>query len=309
MGIAQIPAPSGGLTQTVTTFTSSGTFTLPSGYGVSKPLWVQVLMGGGGGGGGGGGATTITNTAGGGGGGGSGIVAGFFTSLTANQTVTIGAGGTAGNGGAQNTVANGTAGGAGGTTIFGDYRVPGGRGGGQGSNSNNQSAPGQASITAFGYYIKGGSGNNTALGFGGAGGSGGGAGNTDGTTYGHGSPLNGFYQNGGGGLTDIALYASNQTPNEYNIAYNHDFNQRGGGAGGYQTNTSARWGKGGLAGGILGGTAQAADTTVAAEAVGQTATVPSAGAGGGGGACGSPGGNAGAGGVGAAGFVTITYWS
>jgi len=311
MGSSTVPAASGGATQTVVTYTSSTTFTLPSGYGVSKPLWVQVIMGGGGGGGGGGGSSASGTSAGGGGGGGSGVVSECYTYLTANTTVTIGAAGTGGAGATYNTNANGVNGTSGGITFFGSYAAPGGVGGGKGSNNSTQSATSTSNLTGvYGYMIQGGSGTNTMLGFGGAGGSGGGGGNNNGLSWGHGSSATtpGYTINGGG-LLDAPLYASTVSPNSYSIPNNHDFNQRGGGAAGYQSDTDGQWGKGGLAGGLVGGLAQAAQTTSASLAIGGTATEPSAGGGGGGGARGNTGSNAGVGGAGASGFVTLSYWS
>lgn len=52
MGVANVPAASAaGLQPKYQKFTSSGTFTLPTGYGVSKPLLVNIQVIGGGGGG------------------------------------------------------------------------------------------------------------------------------------------------------------------------------------------------------------------------------------------------------------------
>jgi len=310
MAVSNLVAASAGKSQYVTRFTSSGTFTLPAGYDSNNPLWVQVLMGGGGGGGGGGGASNGTS-AGGGGGGGSGIVTEFYTYLTANQTVTIGAGGTGGAGGTQNANINGVAGQSGGITFFGSYAVPGAGGGGGGSNNSSQSAPGTSNLAGiYQYFIQGGSGNNTMLGFGGPGGSGGGPGNTAGASWGHGSSNTGLnYSAKGGGLLDVPVFSPTGSPSMTSVSNRHDFNQRGGGAGGYQTSNDGQWGKGGLAGGIVGGLAQAAQTTTASEAIGGTATEPSAGGGGGGGGRGLTGGNAGAGGAGASGFVTVIYWA
>ena len=54
MALQQIPEPAAGSLQPkYQKFTSSGTFTLPTGYGVSKPLLVSIQVIGGGGGGGG----------------------------------------------------------------------------------------------------------------------------------------------------------------------------------------------------------------------------------------------------------------
>jgi hypothetical protein len=102
-------------------FTSSGTFTVPTG--VTK-VKVTVI----GGGGGGGGCQAAGGEAGGGGGGGGGAVR-LVTGLTPGGTVavTVGAGGTA---------ANDTAGGSGGTSSFGAFcSATGGSGGARRQNA------------------------------------------------------------------------------------------------------------------------------------------------------------------------------
>lgn len=94
MGISVFPAPSGGLTQKVFTYTTPGlsTFTLPSGFGVGNPLMADVtILGGGGGAGVGFWSSTSSGGAAGGGGGG-----GIFNRtipLTANMNVMVGRGG------------------------------------------------------------------------------------------------------------------------------------------------------------------------------------------------------------------------
>lgn len=118
MGVANVPAASAaGLQPKYQKFTSSGTFTLPTGYGVSKPLLINIQVIGGGGGGSGytndsisftsatsinsssyfGGTGYYTNTetvswtpkAG-----GSGGIAATQMYLTSNLTITVGAAGT-----------------------------------------------------------------------------------------------------------------------------------------------------------------------------------------------------------------------
>jgi hypothetical protein len=129
MGVNTFPVASGSSAVICKTslFTSSGTFTLPSGYGAGQPLIVDIEIGGGGGGGGGGASADDNYAAGPGGGGGSGIVAVYRNvSLTANATITIGAAGTGGTG-AQNANESGTAGTSGGTSNVNSlYYAPGG---------------------------------------------------------------------------------------------------------------------------------------------------------------------------------------
>ena len=117
--------PSGGAT--VNTYTSSGTWTKPSGA-----TFVQVECWGAGGGGGGGLTRSGAARNGGGGGGGGAYITRLFTAagLGSTETVTVGAGGP---GGITDT--NGT---AGGDTTFGTsytYVFAGGGGLGQSSNS------------------------------------------------------------------------------------------------------------------------------------------------------------------------------
>lgn len=128
MGLSVIPAPASGLVKYTQLFTSSGTFTLPSGYGSTNPLFVDVVVVGGGGGGGAG----ATNYYG-GGGGGSGC--GFYYQqipVYANTTVTIGSGGTGGTVASANQGNDGT---NGGSSFFGDLEAPGG-GFGKGSRQS-----------------------------------------------------------------------------------------------------------------------------------------------------------------------------
>lgn len=97
-------------------FTSSGTFTAPTGI-------TKVFITGVGGGGGGGGTDAVTE--GGGGGGGEAVIKKPYTVIAGNNyTVTINGGGTAGS--------NGT-GGTGGTSVFDSLTLAGGIGGTKGS--------------------------------------------------------------------------------------------------------------------------------------------------------------------------------
>jgi hypothetical protein len=121
MAVSLYPQPAaGGVEPRYQKFTSSGTFTLPAGYGPSKPLLVTVTVIGGGGGGGGwtnatanwgnytirqdrsgwfGGILDVNFTTGtdiAGRPGGSGGIAGSQLYLTENLTVTVGAAGTGG---------------------------------------------------------------------------------------------------------------------------------------------------------------------------------------------------------------------
>lgn len=102
-------------------FTSSGTFTVPTGITAVK----VTVIGGGGGGGGYSSGTTIVATAGGGGG---GVAVKFITGLTPGGTVSV----TVGTGGAGGTSGTGT---AGGTSSFGASASATGGAGGAGNNT------------------------------------------------------------------------------------------------------------------------------------------------------------------------------
>jgi len=325
MGLSVFPtASSSGLIRKSQTFTSSGTFTLPTGYGAGQPLIIDAEVGGGGGGGGSGAFAAARS--GGGGGGGSGVVTLFNNiSLTANATITIGAGGT---GGAASTGV-GNNGASGGTTdIDSIYYSPGGAPGTGGLTTAGIQRG--FSIRTRGYQIQGGYVASQRGGVGGAGGSGGGgsvgpytaspdsngriyqAGSYGGAgglfevgnTAGTGGVQSYFTSDSGSGVS-FGLYMQNEYAGVQNYGLlTPNTLQRGGGGGGGETNTSTSAGGGGGPGtrnagglvGLLNGTKNATN-----------ATEPTAGGGGGGGSW-SNGSVSGSGGNGAAGYVTIYYW-
>jgi hypothetical protein len=324
MGISVFPAPGSGLIRKSQTFTSSGTFTLPAGYGAGQPLIIDAEVGGGGGGGGSGAFAAARS--GGGGGGGSGVVTLFNNiALTANATITIGAGGT---GGAASTGVgnNGTSGGA--SDINSTYYSPGG-GAGTGGLTTAGVQRGFA-IRSRGYQIQGGYSSSLRGGVGGGGGSGGGGGgylataspDANGRIYQAGSfgypgglfelgntagagGVQSYYESTSGSGAAFGLYMQNEYAGvQFFGSQTPDRLQRGGGGGGGETNTASSAAGGGNPGtrhagglvGLLNGTKNAVN-----------ATEPSAGGGGGGGSW-SNGTNSGSGGNGAAGFVTIYYW-
>jgi hypothetical protein len=138
-----------GFYQRVKTFTSSGTFVHPDGYGSARPVYVVCI---GAAGGGGSGAifpsTGVTNTIQTGGmGGASGYTAATILSVSSDTSITIGTGGT---GGAAVTGAgaatNGNNGNNGGNSAFGNLVSEGGQGG-----SGGRTATGSNSIIVSGF--------------------------------------------------------------------------------------------------------------------------------------------------------------
>jgi hypothetical protein len=158
MGIAVIPAPAAaaGKTQKFQEFTSTGTWTAPTGV-----VAVECFLVGAGGGGGG---TYGNNASGGGGGGGEALQRMITVVPGTTYTITIGAGGTAGTANSG----GGTRGGDGNNSTFGALLTAVGGGGGASTATNGPNETGVGSTTAS---SGGGSGPSTSV----VGGSGGGA--------------------------------------------------------------------------------------------------------------------------------------
>lgn len=168
--------PTGGHAQ----YTTSGTFTIPTGVTAVK---MTVIAGGGAGGAS---ATSGCNFGSGGGGGAGGAAIKWLTGLTPGNTltVTVGGGGgassvasgtqtittvstTAGSAGSTGVVNQSTSGGAGGAGTNGDLNTTGQRGGIGGASSGAASAPGNGGVSVMGYtYGGGGAGNSGAAGAG-----------------------------------------------------------------------------------------------------------------------------------------------
>lgn len=158
MGIAQIPAASGSKVQKVQEFTSTNTWTAPSGV-----FTVEVFaVGGGGGGGGVVGTGTSNNMVGGGGGG--GTVKRQFISVTpgTSYTITIGAGGAGGIGASTATAA-----GVGNSTTFGSLLTAEGGGGANSWGNTSGWVKANAGGTFAGGGTGGASANRTVAGCGG----------------------------------------------------------------------------------------------------------------------------------------------
>lgn len=344
MGLSTFPAPAAGLVKYSQLFTSSGTFTLPSGYSATNPLFVDVVVVGGGGGGGGGQGNSQ-----GGGGGGSGC--GFYYEqipVYANTTVTIGTGGTGGTGQPSSGATSGT---NGGSSLFGDLQAPGG---GFGTD-------GGASTTTYGASLWTGTFYNSAVylsvsskaaGFArvGAGGPGGSAGaNGEGATAAHiagifgGIASSNAINNSGGTYETIPFYSQNMAhsqgavdggagysstqsgflfanPGEgLNMSASLPSNAAAIGSAMYGFIGKKWWVPGGGGGGHTGasgyGGSAGTKTTpgksggnTGGSYTGQAATANTGGGGGGGGSSsgGTTGGNGGAGG---SGYVLVTYYA
>ena len=183
-------------------YTSSGTWSKPSGV-----TFVQVQIWGGGGGGGAGGVGT--SVAGGGGGGGGGCNTYIFPAsvLPSSVTVTIGAGGA---GAAAQSTGGGAVGSNGGNTTFGTYLTAvGGSGGTIATYQAGGAGGGNGFNTGNGYGTAGGaqagsSGNGNSAEYGGGSG---GAGNTSGAFFGSSGGSSMF--GGCGGAGGVPINSSN----------------------------------------------------------------------------------------------------
>lgn len=338
MAVSSLVAASGGVVRKQTSFTSSGTFTLPAGYGAGQPLIVDIEICGGGGGGGAGGADTATSC-GGGTGGGSGVVAVYRNiSLTANATITIGAGG-AGGAAVSGTTA-GNVGASGGTSnVDSTFYAPGGGGGSPGQSASPTTVKGLG-VNSHGFYIPGGY--STGIDVAGAGGGSGSSGsanlNSGQTTWPIGgsrgsagmtiqTPITGstsladvqfslFILSAGKGLaagnTSNPQGAITQTPVTLGGSNEILALQRGAGGAGARGNVVNVVGGGGAAGTRFNGGQSGYNdsTSVSGSKNGASASDAGCGGGGGGGIYASGGATtSGAGGAGAAGYCIITYWA
>ena len=252
------------------TFTSSTTWTVPTGIYQINDIFV---LGGGGGGG----------WNGGGGGGGGGITISSNLQVTPGTGITV----TVGPGGAGATTY--TTGASGTGSAFASVTAPGGAGGGS------------YNVTSYitGNDSRGGnSGTNTALGTAFNGGSG--------RYNGQQSPGDGIFRvtgGGGGGAAQNGLNSGDFPGNGGNgfvLTWNNTTYGGGGGGGVYRYFTIGNVGIGAASGGLGGG----ADGGSSASPTGQNAS-PNTGGGGGGG--GNNGGT-GNGGTGGSGIVIIRYW-
>jgi hypothetical protein len=334
MGISVFPAASGGVIRKSTTFTSSGTFTLPAGYGAGQPLIVDIEICGGGGGGGSGAATTAESSTG-GTGGASGVTTVYRNvALTANATVTIGAGGTGGS--ARTATQNGIVGASGGASnVDSIYYAPGGGGGTFGQTQNSPTTLKGLGVHTYGFNIPGGySTSDVSPGAGGGSGSGYSANINSGQTP--------FYYGGSRGSAGVIVSfvgdgvssISDTTFNIFNILQGRGLSavntigssgtitqgslpgagsneilllQRGaGGSGGKGNNNGVAAGGGAAGTRFTGGQSGYNDSlSITGSKNGGTATDPGCGGGGGGGGYSL---TSGSGGAGAAGYCIIYYW-
>ena len=270
-------------TAIIQAFTSSGTWTKPTG---AKSINVQLFGAGGGGGSGRKDTTTATVKCGGGGGGGGGFLNVNIPAdqLASTELITIGAGGSGGAG--VSSTSNGAAGIIGGSTSFNSVICVGGAGGNGGTASAGQAGAGllQANSGASA-SVSGGpgvSGNpasvSVAMQIGGAGGGSGGGNSVGniGAGGGAGGRSNVGNLNGGAAGSSSGGAGGTGINNSTNIFY---VGSGGGGAGGGFAVSGGAGGDGGFP----------------------------AGGGGGGGAT-TSGGSSGAGGAGANGFAIITTY-
>ena len=262
------------LSADVQIFTSSGTWTKPTG---AKSINVQLFGGGGGGGGGRKNTTILTAKSGGGGGGGGGYlnISVAASVLGATEPITIGAGGTSGAG--VVSTGDGGVGGAGGNTTFNSLICLGGNAGGTGRSTDasggtgilNSNSAGGSSITAGGTSGAPVSATLTTQ-FGGAGGGGGGSISVSGTVFsgGTGGRSNILNLNGGaGGSAGVAGTAG--TNNSSASSGLFAVGSAGGGGGGGLAVSGGVGGNGGFpAGGGGGGGATETGATSGAGGVG-----------------------------------------
>jgi hypothetical protein len=288
----------------VTIYTSSTTWTKPTG---AKAVEVICLGGGGGGGSGRKGATSTTRNPGSGGGGGALARMTYdAASLGATETVSVGAGGS---GGASQTTnsTNGNAGAAGGNSTFGNWLYAGGGEGGPGGTDGAQNGSGGGSVSRLSIFrsasaLSGQAGYNVSTNGGNAEYGGGGGGNRQDS---------GIGRSGGGSIYGGAGGGAGGQINSANIRYSpgpgggaSDYEVGGGGSASNDNNGSAGAGPtkslAGSGGG--GGSANTTGNAYSGGAGGRAA------GGGGGGASTDSVGNSGAGGAGGNGLViVITY--